>query len=98
MQKGLAAEIPAGRATWHPPQGGFFFWLHFPGQDSEALFHRAVAEKVAFVPGHSFYPGGDEQVGEPTFGNEYARLCFSYADPALIGEGCRRLGRALASG
>lgn len=95
MQSSLEAHLPSDRASWHVPQGGFFFWLHFPGQDSEALFHRAVAENVAFVPGHSFYPDADEQVGEVHSGAEFARLCFSYADPGLIDEGCRRLGRAL---
>ncbi len=98
MQESLLRHIPAGRATWFPPAGGFFFWLRFPGQDSEAFFHRAAAEKVAFVPGHSFYPGADEQVGPVHLGNEYARLCFSFADPDLVDEGCRRLGRALAGG
>jgi 2-aminoadipate transaminase len=96
MGASLAAHIPAGRVTWHTPAGGFFFWLHFPGEDSEALFHRAVAENVAFVPGHSFFPDAEEQVGEVHLGREYARLCFSYADPGLVDEGCRRLGRALA--
>jgi 2-aminoadipate transaminase len=98
MQQGLADHLPADRATWHRPHGGFFFWLRFPGQDSADLFRRAAAEKVAFVPGHSFFPDPDEQVGEVHLGAENARLCFSFADPALIDEGCRRLGRALAQG
>ncbi|HET7295069.1 MAG TPA: PLP-dependent aminotransferase family protein, partial [Vicinamibacteria bacterium] len=44
-------------------------------------------EKVAFVPGRSFFPDGD---GASTF-----RLNYSYCTPARIEEGIRRLGRVL---
>jgi DNA-binding transcriptional MocR family regulator len=64
--------------------------------DSSQVFRRAVEEKVAFVPGPAFYPGGDEQVGPVRRGDEFARLAFTFADDAQIDEGCRRLGRVLA--
>jgi DNA-binding transcriptional MocR family regulator len=51
---------------------------------------------VAFVPGPSFFPGPDEQVGGIRSGAEFARLAFTFADEEGIDEGCRRFGRALA--
>jgi len=51
----------------------------------------AVAEKVAYVPGDSFYPDDDDS-GE---GRRHMRLNFSYCKPEVIVEGIRRLGVAL---
>jgi len=66
-------------------------------RSSRELFDRAIAQGVAFLPGAAFYPTLDEQLGEPAVGDEFARLCFTFADEAAIEEGCRRLARALAS-
>jgi 2-aminoadipate transaminase len=97
MESALAQHLGAATAEWHPPDGGFFFWLRLPGRSSRELFERAVAQGVAFVPGPAFYPAPDEQLGEPVDGDEFARLCFTFADPPAIDEGCRRLARALAT-
>jgi 2-aminoadipate transaminase len=94
MQAALERHLPAGAATWHQPQGGFFFWLELANRDSRELFERAVESGVAFVPGGAFYPDADEQVGEPLSGERFARLCFTFADEPAIDEGCRRLGEA----
>ena len=64
MQTALEKHLPAGAASWHEPQGGFFFWLDLASGDSRSLFDRAVEAKVAFVPGSAFYPDADEQMGE----------------------------------
>ncbi len=96
MQRGLVANVPAGVAQWHEPEGGFFFWLTLPGQSCDVLFQRAIEQKVAFLPGSAFYPSANEQVGEVQDGTEHARLCFTFADEAQIAEGCRRLAKALA--
>ena len=56
--------------------------------DAEKLLAVAVEEKVAFVPGHAFYPDG-------TDGHCCMRLNFSYSQPEIIREGIRRLGRAI---
>ncbi|MCG6948256.1 MAG: PLP-dependent aminotransferase family protein [Acidobacteria bacterium] len=96
MQEALEKHIPGGLASWHEPQGGFFFWLELAKGSSQALFDRAVEEKVAFVTGGAFYPDVDEQVGEVMTGDRFARLCFTFADDEAIEEGCRRLGRALS--
>ena len=95
MQAQLLTHIPDGVARWHEPEGGFFFWLHLPGRDSDALFAEVLEQNVAFLPGGAFYPDPTEQVGQVQDGTEYARLCFTFADPDQIAEGCARLGRAL---
>lgn len=95
MQTALKHYIPEGAATWTEPDGGFFFWIELGNGSSRELFDRAVAEKVAFVPGGAFYPDEDEQVGEIHTGDRFARLCFTFADEASIDAGCRRLAKAL---
>lgn len=95
MQLALETHLAPGSATWSEPEGGFFFWLELSGGSSRELFDRAVAEKVAFVPGGAFYPDEDEQIGRVHTGDRFARLCFTFADGEAIDEGCRRLGRAL---
>lgn len=96
MHRALESHLPEEAATWRKPHGGFFFWLRFPGRDTGDMFHQAIEEKVAFVPGASFFPGPDEQVGPTRRGADQARLCFTFADAATIDEGCRRLGRTLS--
>ena len=96
MQSALEQHLPAGSASWAEPHGGFFFWLELASGSSRDLFDRAVAEKIAFVPGAAFYPDTDEQVGEVHTGDRFARLCFTFADSGAIEEGCRRLGKVLA--
>ena len=49
---------------------------------------RAVAHKVAYVPGLAFYP-------DPSRGRNTMRLNFSYCKPEQIEEGIRRLGLVL---
>ncbi len=97
MQKALEHHLPAGSASWHQPQGGFFFWLELASGDSRSLFDRAVEAKVAFVPGNAFYPDADEQVGEILTGDRFARLCFTFANDEAIDEGCRRLGQVISA-
>jgi 2-aminoadipate transaminase len=98
MHEALDRHLGETVAEWHEPEGGFFFWLRLAGHSSRSLFERAVEEKVAFVPGPAFYPDADEQVGKAISGDEFGRLCFTFADAAAIDEGCRRLARAIASG
>lgn len=79
---------PCG-VRWTRPQGGLFLWMVLPEPlDSEALFHEAVAENVAFVPGSSFYPLGG--------GRNTLRLNFSNASESMIEEGIARLGRVIS--
>jgi 2-aminoadipate transaminase len=75
---------------WTRPQGGLFLWVTLPeDMDIEALFQAALKEKVAFVPGDSFYAGNGKE------GNRHLRLNFSNTKPELIREGIRRLAAAV---
>lgn len=88
MLKAMQENFPP-EVTWTRPQGGLFLWVQMPEcLNAEALLKIAVEEKVAFVPGHAFYPGGAE-------GHCCMRLNFSYSKPEIIEEGIRRLGRAI---
>ncbi|WP_433259127.1 PLP-dependent aminotransferase family protein [Streptosporangium sp. CA-135522] len=83
MISSLEALMPAG-LTWTRPSGGFFVWATLPeGLDSKALLPRAVAERVAFVPGTGFYADGG--------GTRHMRLSYCYPEPDRIREGVRRL-------
>jgi len=79
----LEVFMPAG-CSWTRPSGGFFVWATLPeGLDSKALLPRAVAERVAFVPGTGFYSDGG--------GAQHMRLSYCYPQPDRIREGVRRL-------
>jgi DNA-binding transcriptional MocR family regulator len=74
---------------WTKPQGGLFLWVTFPEfVDAAELLKLAVSEqKVAFVPGTSFYADGSV--------HNTARFNFSYCNEKTIEEGIGRLGAAL---
>ncbi|GIG81115.1 GntR family transcriptional regulator [Planotetraspora kaengkrachanensis] len=83
MLNSLEVFMPAG-CSWTRPSGGFFVWMTLPeGLDSKALLPRAVAERVAFVPGTGFYSDGG--------GAQHMRLSYCYPQPDRIREGVRRL-------
>ncbi|MDD3022324.1 MAG: PLP-dependent aminotransferase family protein [Syntrophomonadaceae bacterium] len=85
MVEALEREFPSG-VTWSRPQGGMFLWVQLPaGLDTESLMSKALLEKIAFVPGHSFFVNGG--------GQNTMRLNFSNSSPDLIEEGIRRLAR-----
>jgi DNA-binding transcriptional MocR family regulator len=72
------------------PAGGLFLWVELPeGMDARSLLERTLEERVAFVPGESFFPNGGH---ENTF-----RLNFSAMPEERITEGIARLGKVLAS-
>ncbi len=89
MLEALARYCPPD-VRWTKPAGGLFLWITLPpGLDSTVLLREALGqERVAFVPGTSFFPKGG---GERT-----CRLNFSFCGPELIDEGIRRLGKVLA--
>jgi DNA-binding transcriptional MocR family regulator len=75
--------MPAG-TSWTRPNGGLFVWMTLPdGLDSKAMMPRAIAARVAYVPGTGFYADGT--------GNGNIRLNFSFPPPERIREGVRRL-------
>jgi 2-aminoadipate transaminase len=84
MQEFFPAEV-----TWTKPMGGLFLWPRAPEKiNTRDLLQKAVAAKVAYVPGFAFYP--DEEGGHHSM-----RLNFSNATEENIVEGIRRLGVAM---
>jgi 2-aminoadipate transaminase len=71
--------------TWTEPEGGMFIWAEGPeGMDTAELYHKAIENKVAFVPGRYFYT--EEGSGLSTM-----RLNFTMADEETLREAVRRL-------
>lgn len=87
MLEALEEHMPPGM-TWTHPKGGLFLWAKLPNKlNATSIFQEAIDEKVAFVPGFSFFPCGG---GEDTM-----RLNFSFSSPDAINEGVARLGRVI---
>jgi len=85
-------EFFPSEVRWTRPEGGLFLWVTLPkGIDSQALFQSALKEKVAFVPGDSFYAADYHE------GQRHMRLNFSKPNVEQIREGIRRLSVALKS-
>lgn len=79
-----ALERHLPEATWSEPEGGYFLWLELPaGVETSEL----RPEGVTFVPGADFFAGAG--------GETAIRLAFSYASPAEVEEGVRRLASAV---
>jgi len=89
MLDAMARHFPPD-VRWTRPHGGLFLWVTLPeAVDAAVVLEKAVAKKVAFVPGTAFYPDGG---GHNTF-----RLNFSNAQPEQIEIGIKRLGEVLAT-
>jgi len=87
MLASLEKHMPPG-VSWTHPKGGLFLWASLPEPlNTVDIFEAAVKEKVAFVPGTSFYALGG---GENTM-----RLNFSNSSPEKIEEGISRLGKVV---
>jgi 2-aminoadipate transaminase len=77
-----------GDVRWTRPEGGLFLWVELPERISaETLFEKAVAERVAFVPGTSFFACQAKL--------NFLRLNFSNAQPEMIEEGIKRIATVL---
>jgi 2-aminoadipate transaminase len=65
-----------------------FVWVQLPASiDADALLAPAVARKMAFVPGTTFF------VGE--IRRNFVRLNFSNQPPPMISEGMQRFGQVI---
>ncbi len=83
LDQALRAEMPSGYA-WTKPDGGMFLWVTGPESlDALELLQRAIAQKLAFVPGRDFFPSEG--------GRNFLRLNYSNSTPERIREGVRRL-------
>lgn len=70
------------------PKGGMFTWVTLEeGKDVLTLFDKAIAQKVAFVPGHPFYVNPQNV--------NTLRLNYTNADAQTIDVGIKRLSEAL---
>ena len=88
LLEALAAALPSS-CTWTQPAGGFYVWLTLPeGLDAKAMQARAVAARVAYVPGIAFYADGN--------GRRDLRLSYCFPPPDRIREGVRRLSGVLS--
>jgi 2-aminoadipate transaminase len=89
MLKALEMYFPP-EVTWTKPQGGLFLWATFPEYvDAADVLQAAIKEKVAFVPGTSFFADGT--------GRNTGRLNFSFCNEKQIADGIYRLSVALKS-
>jgi len=87
MLEAIEDFFPKG-VRWTHPQGGLFLWGMLPeGMLSRQVLEKAIEQKVAFVPGDSFYARGG---GENTM-----RINFSNATPDKIRIGIERLGSVI---
>jgi 2-aminoadipate transaminase len=72
------------------PAGGLFLWVELPkGLDARRFLEAAIEERVAFVPGETFFPNGGHE--------NTLRLNFSAMPEERIAEGIRRLGRVFST-
>ncbi|WP_243311746.1 PLP-dependent aminotransferase family protein [Fundidesulfovibrio agrisoli] len=86
MVAAMKREFPE-EVRFTEPEGGMFLWGELPKDvDSEEVFNKAIASKVAFVPGRPFYVDGTDNA---------FRLNFSNSTPERIEEGITRMGRCL---
>lgn len=87
MMKTIEEEFPEG-VSYTYPEGGLFTWVVLPEyMNARELALKALEQKVAYVPGGSFYPNGGN---ENTF-----RLNYSNMDEERIVEGIKRLGKVI---
>lgn len=87
MLDAMAEHFPA-QASWTRPEGGMFIWVTLPKQiDAMKLLDKAIAARVAFVPGAPFYANEPE--------TNTLRLSFVTVPPERIREGIAILGKLI---
>lgn len=87
MVQTIREEFPAD-VKYTYPEGGLFLWVTLREDlDAAAVLQEALKEKVAFVPGGSFFPNGGRK--------NHCRLNYSNMPDERIVEGIKRLGRVL---
>ena len=87
---GALEENLSGVARWSVPDGGVFVWVSLPDHvDTSEMFHQAIDEKVAYIPGGVFSVDGRTR--------NALRLNFSNVTPDMIREGVARLAGVIRS-
>lgn len=88
MLENIAAYFPP-EIKYTFPAGGLFTWVELkPELDAAMLLEVALQEKVAFVPGSSFFAAKGNY-------KNYLRLNYSNMPEEKIVEGIQRLGKVL---
>ncbi len=74
--------------SYNIPKGGMFIWITLPKNvNTNLMLQKAIAEKIAYVPGDAFYPDG---------GNYNSiRLNFSFSEDETIVKGVHRLSEVI---
>ncbi len=86
MDAALHEHLPG--ASYHSPQGGYFFWVRLPGgRNAEELLIDAAKYRVSFKPGVRFSSQGGQR--------DHMRLCFAYYEAEALVQGVERLKRAM---
>jgi 2-aminoadipate transaminase len=86
LAQAVRREIPG--ASFRLPSGGYYLWVRLPeGIDSDRLLDAAHARGVDFLPASRFYASPGPR--------NYLRLAYSYAPPAELLDGARKLGEAV---
>ena len=89
MESAIKRYFPKSTQVTNP-EGGLFLWCRLDKNIStSALFKTSIQQKVAFVPGESFYTGSIEK--------NTMRLNYSGANAERIEKGIRILGKAITS-
>lgn len=87
MLGALKRHMPKG-VGWSRPEGGLFLWVKLPRKMSaNALFPKAIENKVAYVVGSAFHCNGK--------GQNTMRLNFSYSSEDQIDVGIQRLAKVI---
>lgn len=87
MLEQVEAQFPEG-TIFTRPKGGLFLWAAVPEEiDTAKAMPEAVARKVAYIPGHSFYASGGV--------TNTLRLNFSNASEEAIVKGMKIMGEVL---
>ncbi len=85
LDESLRRHLP--QAEFATPEGGYFFWVRLPGQDTQELRKQAPAHQVDFRPGILFSSQGALR--------DYLRLSISYYEVEDLERGVRRLAECL---
>ena len=89
MEKAIKQYFPQSTKVTNP-EGGLFLWCSLDKRISTVeLFKSSIKQKVAFVPGESFYTGNIKK--------NTMRLNFSGADPEKIAKGIQTLAKVIKS-
>lgn len=87
MLTSLQEHFPS-EVTWTKPEGGFYVWVTLPGSiDSREMAPKAIAAKVAYVPGTAFFADGN--------GASALRLSYCHPTPGRIKEGVFSLSKVV---